>query len=290
MTTRTRPAVTLSPAELERYTRQIRLDGFGLEGQRRLKAATVLISRVGGVGGTVATLLARAGVGRLILAHGGRIVPEYLNRMPLAVPADIGRPCTDVFVEKLRAINPDLTISALSANVTEETAEALAEPADLIVDGAPLFEERFALNRAAVRQQKPLVMAAMYGLEGYVTTFLPGETGCLVCLYPDKPDDWTSIEVFPAMGPAPSLMGTVAAMEAIKVLTGVGQSLAGVLWHCDLATVEVQRLRIHRRDDCAVCGPGAAPPAQQPCVPTVTRHAAQDNTVPRHGSRPAAPA
>jgi molybdopterin-synthase adenylyltransferase len=248
----------LSPSELERYARQIRLQGFGLEGQHRLKAASVFVSRVGGVGGAAAMLLARAGVGRLVLAHGGRIVPEYLNRMQLAIPADVGRPCTEVFVEKLRAINPDLELVTVPANVDEANVASLVAQADLIIDGAPLFEERFLMNRESIRQKKPLVMAAMYGVEGYISTFVPGETPCLACVYPKKPDDWTRIDVFPALGTAPVFVGTMAAMEAIKVLAHYGQPLKGILWFFDLATGDVHRLRLRRRPDCPVCREPAA--------------------------------
>lgn len=240
--------------ELERYERQIRMEGFGLESQRRLKAATVIISRVGGVGGTVAMTLARAGIGRLVVAHGGRVVPEYLNRWHMALPSDLNRPCTEVFVERLKAINPDLDVVAVPENVNEDNVAELVSKADLIVDGAPLFEERYLMNLESVRQGKPLVMGAMYSTEGYVSTFLPGETPCLACIYPKKPDYWTNIKVFPAIGPGPAIVGSMAAMEAIKVLTGFGKPLKNVLWFFDLETNITRHLRINRRLDCPVCG------------------------------------
>jgi len=242
-----------SPFELERYSRQIRIEGFGLESQRRLKAATVMISRVGGVGGTVAMNLARAGIGRLVIVHGGHIVPEYLNRMQLALPSDVDRPCTEVFVERLKAMNPDMDIIAVPENVSEGNVAELVAKANLVVDGAPLFEERYLMNQESVRQGKPLVMGAMYSTEGYVTTIVPGETPCLACIYPKKPDYWTNIKVFPAIGPGPVIVGSMAAMEAIKVLTGFGQPLKNVLWFFDLETNIVRRLRVNRRPDCPVC-------------------------------------
>ena len=247
-------AIEFSESELARYERQIRIEGFGLDGQRRLKAATVLVSRVGGVGGTAAMNLARAGIGRLILAHGGKIVPEYLNRMQLALPADIGRPCTEVFVEKLRAINPDVELVAVAENISERNVEKLVGQADLIVDGAPLFEERYARNAEAVRQRKPLVSGAMYSTEGYVTSIFPAETACLACIYPEKPDYWTNINVFPAIGPGPVIVGSMLAMEVVKILTGLGDPLKNVLWYFDLHTAMVQRLNVSRLPACPVCG------------------------------------
>ncbi len=242
-----------SPLELERYSRQIRIEGFGIEAQRRLKGATVMISRVGGVGGTIAMNLARAGVGRLIIVHGGKIVGEYLNRMQLALPSDIGRPCTEVFVERLEAMNPDMEVIAVPENVSEENVADLVAKADLIADGAPLFEERYLMNAEAVRQGKPLVMAAMYNTEGYVTTIVPGETPCLACIFPKKPDYWTNIKVFPAIGPSPVIVGSMGAMEAIKMITGYGTPLKNKLWFFDLETNMTKTISINRRPDCPVC-------------------------------------
>jgi molybdopterin/thiamine biosynthesis adenylyltransferase len=199
-------------------------------------------------------MLARAGIGRLILAHGGQIVPEYLNRMQLAFTDDVDRPCTEVFVERLQAINPAVALTAIPDNINEENVADLVSQADLIVDGAPLFEERYLMNREAVRQRKPLMMGAMYSTEGYVTTSVPGETPCLACIYPQKPEYWTNIKVFPAIGPGPLMVGGMLAMEAIKTLTGFGQGLQNVLWFFDLETTLVRRLKIRRRPGCPVCG------------------------------------
>jgi molybdopterin-synthase adenylyltransferase len=243
-----------SEFELARYSRQIRIEGFGLEGQRRLKASSIFISRVGGVGGTAAMNLVRAGIGRLVLAHGGLVVPEYLNRMQLVTPADIGRPCVEVWAERLKEINPETEIISVQENVNENNVSDLIAQADLVIDGAPLFEERYLMNQEAVRQGKPVCMGAMYSTEGYVSTIVPGETPCLSCIYPEKPDYWTDIKVFPAIGPGPVIVGTTLAMEAIKVLTGFGQPLKNVMWFFDLETNTVRQLQVQRRTDCAICG------------------------------------
>jgi molybdopterin-synthase adenylyltransferase len=249
----------LSEFELERYSRQLRIEGFGLEGQQRLKSSSVFISRVGGVGGTAAMNLARAGVGRLILAHGGRVVPEYLNRWQLVTPADVGRPCIEVWTERLKEINSDLEIIGVQENVNEENVGNLVAQADLVIDGAPLFEERYLMNREAVRQGKPICMGAMYSTEGYASTIIPGETPCLSCIYPEKPDYWTNIKVFPAIGPGPVIVGTTIAMEAIKVLTCFGQPLKNVLWFFDLETNTTRHLHVTRRADCPICSSATQP-------------------------------
>ncbi|GAB4198323.1 MAG: hypothetical protein OHK0022_17460 [Roseiflexaceae bacterium] len=243
----------LSQFELERYTRQIRIDGFGMEGQLRLKHATVLVSRVGGVGGTAITSLVRAGVGRVIIVHPGEIHTEYLNRIIWTTPDDVGQPVTLVLAERLRAINPAVEVVALSQSVQEVALDELVAQADVVVDGAPLFEERYAMNHEAVRQGKPLVTGAMFSTEGYVTTIRPGQTPCLACIYPQRPDYWTSIQVFPAIGPGPMIVGAMLSMEAIKVLTGFGQPLYNTLWFFDLATTLTRRLTVSRNPECPVC-------------------------------------
>lgn len=248
----------LSEFEQERYSRQLRIEGFGLEGQLKLRNSTALVSRVGGVGGTAAMNLARAGIGRLVLAHHGEVVPEYLNRWQLITPDDVGRPCVEAWAEKLHRINPDMEIIAVPEYVNERNAPELVAQADIVIDGAPLFEERYAMNREAVRQGKPICMGAMYSTEGYASTFIPGETACLSCIYPTPPEYWTDIKVFPAIGPGPVLVGTTIAMEAIKVLTGFGEALLNKLWFFDLATNAVRHFSIKRRPDCEVCNCSAA--------------------------------
>jgi molybdopterin/thiamine biosynthesis adenylyltransferase len=242
----------LSAFELSLYERQLQLADFGAARQRRLKGASVMISRVGGLGGTVAMLLARAGIGRLVLAHGGALVPENLNRMPLAFRAHLGTARMPAFAATLRQINPDVALVTKGEHVNEGNAPALIGAADLAVDASPEFAERYVMNSVAMRQAKPLIMAAMFGLEGYVTTFEPGRTPCLSCLYPEPPEDWTELG-FPVIAPTSTLVAAIAAMEAIKVITGMDGTLHNVLLYCDLGTNTFRRMDIHRREGCAVC-------------------------------------
>jgi len=243
----------LDEFDYQRYERQLPIPGFGEAGQRQLKGASVLISRVGGLGGTVASLLARAGVGQLVLAHDGVVEAENLHRMPLAFYADLDQPRIEVFCQTLKRINPQLKLIATPENMHSDNAAGLVAQADVIVDGAPLFAERYVMNRESVHQRKPLVMAAQYGLEGYVTTFLPGVTACLACVYPAPPEHW-NLRCFPVIAPSSTLVATLAAMEVIKLLTGCGATLAHQLLYCDLTNTIFQRLQISRRPDCAVCG------------------------------------
>ncbi len=199
-------------------------------------------------------LLARAGIGKLVLAHGGRVSWENLNRMHLAYTGDLNRPYTEVFQEKLRAINPDVELAAIPQNIGERNVDEFVSLADIVADGAPLFEERYSMNAEAVRQGKPLVSGAMYDLEGYATTIVPGETPCLACIYPSRPDYWTNPLVFPVIAPISTIVGSIMAMEVIKLLTGMGKTLKGRLWRIDLQENWARQFTVKRRENCEVCG------------------------------------
>lgn len=242
----------LNDDELAAYAWQMDLPGFGEAAQRKLKDASVLVSRVGGVGGLVAMQLAAAGVGRLVLAHAGALKPSDLNRQLLQTHHAIGRPRMENIVSRLRELNPRLEVVGVSENVSTANAARLVAQADVVVDAAPLFEERFALNQATVDAGKPMVECAMYALEGQLTTIFPRKTACLVCRVGEKPADWK--RRFPVLGAVSGTVGCLAAAEVVKVLTGLGRPLAGWLLSMDLGTMEFRRFRIVRRPDCPVCG------------------------------------
>ncbi|MEW6306262.1 MAG: HesA/MoeB/ThiF family protein [Verrucomicrobiota bacterium] len=242
----------LTDEERAVYEWQMWVPGFGEKGQRKLKGASVLISRVGGLGGVVAYQLAAAGVGRLVLAHAGNLKASDLNRQLLQSHGRIGKPRMETIVRRLRELNPRLDIVAVNENVSDANAAKLVAQADVVVDAAPLFEERFALNRAAVAQGKPMVECAMYSLEAQVTTILPGRTPCLECIVPEKPPHWK--REFPVIGAVSGTAGCIGAVEVIKLVTGLGEPLAGVLLVMDLATMQFRRLKTARRKDCPVCG------------------------------------
>lgn len=242
----------LTDIEREVYSWQTTVKGFGEEGQRRLKAATVMISRIGGLGGLVAYELAAAGIGRLVLAHKGDLKPSDLNRQLLMRHDRLGQPRMDIAVESLKALNPRLEIVAVPENVNDDNVVDLVGHADLVVDCAPLFEERFAMNDACVRLAKPMVECAMYETEAHITSFKPGKTGCLRCLYPEKPDDWQ--RRFPVIGAVSGAVGCLGAMEAIKIIAGLGEPLFNRLLTCDLRAMSFNSVRLRPRVDCPVCG------------------------------------
>lgn len=244
------------------YEWQMWTQGFGERGQRRLKAATVLISRVGGVGGAAAYQLAAAGVGRLILAHAGNLKPSDLNRQLLMTHDGIGRPRVESAAKRLRQLNPRLAVEAIPENINDANARRLIAQADIVVDAAPLFEERSSMNRAAVALRRPMVEAAMYDLEAQLTTFLPDQTPCLSCLYPTTPPAWR--RQFPVFGAVSGTIGSLAALEVIKVLTGLAPPLAGRLLICDLRSMSFRTLMLTRNPACPVCGPAVA--KEKPCI------------------------
>jgi molybdopterin/thiamine biosynthesis adenylyltransferase len=246
-----RPSSELTPEERAIYEWQMWVPGFGEEGQQRLKAASVLISRVGGLGGIVAYQLAAAGIGRLVLAMGGKVKASDLHRHLQQSHDRIGEPRLPAVVKRLQELNPRVEIVAVEENVSEVNAEALVAQADVVVDAAPLFPERYALNRAVVLAGKPMVECAMYSMEAQITTILPGRTPCLRCLTPEPPPEWS--RQFPVIGAVSGTVGCLGAVEVIKLLTGLGQPLAGTLLTMDLGSMEFRRLKIARRRDCPVC-------------------------------------
>jgi len=246
------PRKTLTDEERAIYEWQIWVRDFGEEGQQRLKNASVLISRCGGLGGVVAYELAAAGVGKLVLAHGGNARPSDLNRQLRGTHASLGRPRIGTMTQRLLDLNPRLEIVAVGENVNEDNAARLVEQADVVVDCAPMFEERFAMNRQAVLQRKPLVECAMYDLEATITTGQPGTTPCLACWCPSVPSQWK--RQFPVFGAVSGTVGCLAAMEAIKLIAGFGEPLFNRMLRMDLRDMTMQTLALARNPECAVCG------------------------------------
>lgn len=248
----------LSDYERAVYAWQMSVPGVGEAGQRKLKSATVLISRVGGVGGVAAQELAAAGVGRLILAHAGLLKPSDLNRQTLMHQGALGRSRVETAAARLRQFNPHLEVVAIPENVSPANASRLVAQADVVIDAAPLFEERFALNQAVVEHRRPMVEAAMYELTLQVTTVVPGQTACLACRVPEIPRDWT--RQFPVFGAAAGTTGCLAAMEAIKLITGIGTPLCNRLLVADLRDVTFRLFHLRRNPACPVCSslPGLA--------------------------------
>ena len=246
------PATMLTDEERAIYQWQMWVPDLGEKGQQKLKDASVMISRVGGVGSVVAYELAAAGIGKLVLAHAGNVKPSDLNRQLLMTHDWIGKPRIESVRRRLLELNPRLELVTVAENVTEENAADLVSQCDLIVDGAPLFPERFAMNRQAVLQKKPLVECAMYDMEAQITTVIPGRSPCLSCIFPEEPPIWK--REFPVLGAVSGTVACMGAVEAVKVITGIGKPLAGRLLRMDLRNMNFKLLNVARRNDCRVCG------------------------------------
>ena len=243
---------TLTQEERDTYEWQLDVPGFAETGQEKLKGASVLISRVGGLGSVVAYELAAAGVGRLILAHAGTIKHSDLNRQLLMTHAALGTSRVASAERRLKELNPRLVVETIPENVTDNNAQKLVRGADVIVDCAPLFDERLAMNKQAVLQNKPIVECAMYELQAQITTVMPGQTPCVACLHPEPPPSWH--RRFPVFGAVSGTVGCLGAMEAVKLISGLGVPLTGRLLTLDLRNMRIRTMIIKRRADCPVCG------------------------------------
>jgi molybdopterin/thiamine biosynthesis adenylyltransferase len=244
--------VELTDDERRRYEWQLWVSDYGEDGQRKIKATSVLVSRIGGVGGTAAMQLAAAGMGRLLLAHAGPVRLNDLNRQLLMTTDWIGKSRVESAIRRLHELNPHVTIETVAENISESNAADLVRRCDIVVSAAPLFSERLLMNREAVRQRKPIVDCAMYELEGRLTTIIPGKTPCLSCLYPEPPANWK--REFPVFSAVSSTVGCLAAMEVIKLVAGLGEPLTGRLLIFDLRDMSFRAVPISRQPDCRVCG------------------------------------
>lgn len=241
----------LTDEERRIYAWQLDLPGFGEAAQRRLKAATVLVSRCGGLGGPAALELAAAGVGRLVIAHAGEVQESDLNRQILQRHDRIGLPRRDALIATLRGLNPRCVVEVIEENASPANADRLVAMADVVIDAAPLFVERFALNDACVRAGKPMVEAAMHHWEAQVATISPGRGPCLRCWCPEAPDYWT--RRFPVLGAVSGTAGCIAAAEAVKLITGQGTPLIGRMLRLDLGAGTSRCLKIARDPACPAC-------------------------------------
>lgn len=230
----------LTDFEKQRYEWQMWTEGVGEAGQEKLKAARVLVSRCGGVGGLVAYQLAAAGVGTLVLAHAGNLKPSDLNRQLLMTHDHLGKPRVESAVRRLRDLNPLIEVVGVAENLCDENADRLLGLVDIAVDCAPLFPERHAMNDACVRQGKPMVECAMFDGDAVLTTFVPGQTGNLRDLYLEAPPEWK--RQFPVFGAVSGTIACMAAFEVIKLVTGIGEPLTNRLLTCDLKRMDFRVL------------------------------------------------
>ena len=241
--------MTLSDYDLKRYNRQILIRGFGDTGQQKLKDSTVFVAGAGGLGSPVATYLAVAGVGQIVLADMDVVDLSNLNRQILHWDENVEQYKVKSAATKLAGINPTIQVTPLQVKIDEENVLALTKGADLIIDAMDNYPTRYLLNRAAIAHNIPFIHASVWGLEGRITTILPGKTPCLECLVPEAPPR----EVFPVLGATPGVIGTLQVTEAIKYLTGVGQLLTNRMLIYDGEYLEFHEVPVVRNPACPAC-------------------------------------
>ncbi|MDH4292115.1 MAG: HesA/MoeB/ThiF family protein [Candidatus Bathyarchaeota archaeon] len=243
--------MTFSSAELERYDRQIRIEGLGKSGQSKLKKASVIVVGAGGLGCPTSFYLVAAGVGYVAVVDKETVELSNLNRQILHWSNDIGRPKSVSMVEKLRQLNPEVTVKALQKIVTTHNARQLVKDFAVVVDALDNWRTRFLLNKACVKEKIPFVHAGVHALYGQITTILPGKGPCLQCILPKIPPEE---EKFPVLGAAVGTLGLLEALETIKIITGLGEPLVGRMLHFDAETMSFQEIKVERRRNCPVCG------------------------------------
>lgn len=242
----------LEELDRRKYLRQITLPGFGEEAQRKLKNASALVARAGGLGGPVALYLAAAGIGRLVILHGGNLTWTNLNRQILQAQDWVGKPRADKIRESILRLNHDIDLTVVPEDPDDRNLDTWAPTVDILCDCPPTYEERFAMNRASLRHRKPMVEAGMSDMEGILTVFVPGQTACMECLCPEVPPEWSGSK-FPVLGAVSGALGCLAAIEAIKVLTGFGEPLTGELLTMDTLRHTYRKLKLPRDPHCRAC-------------------------------------
>jgi molybdopterin/thiamine biosynthesis adenylyltransferase/rhodanese-related sulfurtransferase len=247
--------VALSPAERTRYQRHLSLAEVGLAGQEKLKAARVLVVGAGGLGSPAALYLAASGVGTLGLVDCDRVDASNLQRQVLFDTADVGRPKAQAACERLRALNPDVTVVAHPVELRAANIREIFSNYAIVLDGTDRLATRYLINDACVLLGKPLVSAAIHRFEGQAMTYVPGRSPCYRCLFSEADDSLVpNCAEAGVLGVLPGILGAIQATEAIKLILGVGHALTGRLLTYDALEMRVQEFRFERRADCAVCG------------------------------------
>ena len=244
----------LSDAEVERYARQLVLPEWGAAAQAALSEADVLVVGAGALAAPVASYLVGAGVGRLGILDPDVVEVSNLHRQTLHFTPDLGVPKAESAAAKLRFLNPDVVVEPYQVRLEEDNAAALIEGQDVVVDCSDSFATRYAVNAACCAARVRLVEAGVLGLQGMVMSIKPGRTACYRCAFPAAPTDAPSCADAGVLGPAAGVVGSLQALEAMKLLTGVAPALTDGFLQVDLASAGFLRVHASRRADCPDCG------------------------------------
>ncbi|MCK5666481.1 MAG: molybdopterin-synthase adenylyltransferase MoeB [Thiotrichaceae bacterium] len=246
----------MNDAQLLRYSRQIMLPDVGFEGQQKLLHARVLIIGMGGLGSPIAMYLAAAGVGHLVICDFDEVDLSNLQRQIIHLNAErIGINKAVSAKQTLEALNPDIKISALTKKLETKVLTEQVKLADVVIDGTDNFTSRFSLNAICVAQQTPLVSGAAIRMEGQVIVFAnQGEGPCYRCLYKDEADDMNmTCSENGILAPVVGIIGSIQAVEAMKIIMSIGKPLTSRLLLLDAYTMEWRSLKLPTDPDCPVC-------------------------------------
>ncbi|HEX2586511.1 MAG TPA: molybdopterin-synthase adenylyltransferase MoeB [Steroidobacteraceae bacterium] len=259
--------MSLSNAELARYSRHLLLNEFGEAGQQKLKAAKVLVVGTGGLGSPALLYLAAAGVGTIGIVDFDKVDMSNLQRQVLFSTEDVGQPKAVIAARRLNAMNPLITTHAHDIELNAVNVMDVVSQYEVVIDGCDRFVTRYLVNDACVLLGKPLVSAAIHRFEGQAFVYVPDEGPCYRCLFPEQPsgDLVPNCATAGVLGVLPGLMGTIQATEAIKLITGIGSTLTGRLLTYDALDMRFIEFEFARRHDCAVCGdtPSISAPQEQ---------------------------
>ena len=252
-----RPLPDLTREELSRYARHVILPDVGVDGQRRLKGARVLCVGAGGLGSPAAMYLAAAGVGTIGIVDDDVVDASNLQRQILHDTAGTGRPKVESARDRLKGINPNVTVEMHQVRLTSANALDLLARYDVVLDGADNFPTRYLVNDACVLLGKPNAFGAIFRFEGQASVFGAKNGPCYRCVYPEPPPPGLvpSCAEAGVFGVLPGVIGTIQATEAIKLILGVGETLVGRFLVYDAMRMAFRELRVPRDPDCPVCGP-----------------------------------
>jgi molybdopterin/thiamine biosynthesis adenylyltransferase len=243
--------VILSPFELEFYERQMLISGWGTEGQKKLKAAKVAVAGIGGLGCPASIYLTAVGVGKLVLIDKEKFELNNLNRQILGWQKDIGKAKAEVAKEKLEALNPEVEVEAVVAEITKQNVQNVIGSVDVIIDGQDNWKTRFIINEYCVTHNIPFIHAGVSALHGQMTTIVPGEGPCLRCIFPKDPPEVAKI---PVLGATPALFASLEVMETVKLVTGIGKPLVGRMLFANGREMAFETVEVKRNVECPVCG------------------------------------
>jgi len=249
--------IALSREELARYSRHLILPEVNVDGQRRIKAARVLCIGAGGLGSPAALYLAAAGIGTLGLVDADRVDASNLQRQILYGTGDVGKPKLEQARSRLQELNPGVEIVRHDARLTSANAAEIVAPYDLVIDGSYKFPTRYLSNDVCVFARKPNIYGSVFRFEGQASVFAPHLGGpCYRCLFPEPPPPGAAPSCAEAgvLGVLPGIIGLIQATEALKLILGAGETLAGRLLHFDALKMKFREFNLRRDPACPVCG------------------------------------